>query len=367
MEVELDIVDRRILDLLQAEVPLTPHPFALIGQRAGGVDEREVLERITRLKAGPRRIIRQISAIFDSAALGYQGSLVAAKIDPARLDDAAAVISSHPGVSHNYRREHEFNVWYTVAVPPDGRLSLEGTIDLLHRLSGAISTRMLPTLKRYKIGVKLDLSGEGSPAEAAAHCYEFAGRTPELTEAERDIIRVTQQDLPIVARPFDVWAQEADVTLAELLQSIDRFEQQGRMRRFAAVLRHREAGFAANGMGTWIVPAGGEDTFGAAAAQFREVSHCYCRPTYPDWPYNLFTMVHAPSPRACEEVLSRISQRTGVREYACLYSTHEYKKVRVKYFTPDIADWEAQVLGSTPESPDPGQQLHRRDPLSLQR
>ena len=343
MEAQLDITDRRILDLLQAELPLTPHPFALIGQRAGGVDEREVLERITSLKSPPRRIIRQISAIFDSAALGYQSSLIAAKVDPAHLDEAAAIISSHPGVSHNYRREHEFNLWYTVAVPPDGRLGLEGTIDLLHRLSGAISTRMLPTLKRYKIGVKLDLSGEGSGD--AAHGHEVQPNLPPLTEEERDIIRVAQQDLPITARPFDLWSQQADVPLAELLFAIERFEQQGRMRRFAAVLRHREAGFTANGMGTWIVPPGSEDAFGQAAAQFPEVSHCYRRPTYPDWPYNLFTMVHAPSPEACEDVLRRISQRTGVREYTCLYSTHEYKKVRVKYFTPEIAEWETRMLG----------------------
>ena len=344
---ELDTTDRRILDLVQAEVPLVPRPFAALAERAG-VDEEEVIHRIRALKESPR-VIRQISAIFDSNALGYRSSLVAAKVDPSRLDEAAAVVSRHPGVSHNYRREHQFNLWYTVAVPPDSKLGLERTIDVLHRQSGAISTRLLPTLKRYKIGVRLDLSGENTPAPQKLWGSDDSpapSHSPDLTEAEKSIIRIVQADLPIVARPFDVWADDANCSVDELLNAIQRFEQAGKMRRFSAVLRHREAGFSANGMGAWIVPQGDEDRFGAIAAGFPEVSHCYLRPTYPDWPYNVFTMVHAQTNAACEAVLARISQASGVKDFTCLYSTHEYKKIRVKYFTPEIPDWEAHVAAT---------------------
>ena len=348
---ELDTIDRRILDLVQAEVPLVPRPFAVLAERAG-VDEQEIIRRICALKEAPR-VIRQISAIFDSNALGYRSSLVAARIDPSRLDEAAGIVSRHPGVSHNYRREHDFNLWYTVAVPPDSRLGLERTIDELHRQSGAISTRLLPTLTRYKIGVRLDLSGENTSTPKKLWGSEDsapASQGVELTEADKSIVRIAQADLPIVERPFDVWADEAGCPVEELLKAIRRFEQAGQMRRFSAVLRHREAGFSANGMGTWVVPKGREDQFGATAATFPEVSHCYLRPTYPDWPYNVFTMVHAQSNSACEAVLARISEATGVKDFACLYSTHEYKKVRVKYFTPEIPAWESAVLGtaSTP-------------------
>jgi siroheme decarboxylase len=114
------------------------------------------------------------------------------------------------------------------------------------------------------------------------------------------------------------------------------------MRRFSAVLHHRRAGFSANAMGVWAVPREQVEQFGKTAAGFDFVSHCYERPTFPDWPYNLFTMVHAPTTEACEENLDEISRATGIARSAALYSTHEYKKTRVKYFFGDIERWEEQ-------------------------
>jgi len=109
------------------------------------------------------------------------------------------------------------------------------------------------------------------------------------------------------------------------------------------VLRHRAAGFGANAMGAWIVPQDRQEKFGAQAASFDAVSHCYLRPTYDDWPYSIFTMVHGKQSGDCEAVLAEISRVTGIDQYAALYSTHEYKKVRVKYFTPEIPEWESSV------------------------
>ena len=114
-------------------------------------------------------MLRQLSAIFDTRALGYSSSLVAAKVDPDRIDEAAAVISEHPGVSHNYKRNHAYNLWYTIAVPPGE--SLDDHVDVLHRESGALVTRKLPTLKLYKIGVKLDMTGQ-TAADAKAEVLE---------------------------------------------------------------------------------------------------------------------------------------------------------------------------------------------------
>ena len=119
-------------------------------------------------------MLRQLSAIFDTRALGYTSALVAAKVDPDHIDDAAAVINAHPGVSHNYKRNHAYNLWYTIAVPPGE--SLDEHIDVLHRESGALVTRKLPTLKLYKIGVKLDMTGK-TAANAKAEVLEH--ETPE--------------------------------------------------------------------------------------------------------------------------------------------------------------------------------------------
>src|SRR5690242_1250418 len=126
----LDPLDARLLNALQEQLPLIARPFQVLGKKLG-LTEADVLARVQRLKTGPQRVIRQISAIFDSRVLGYQSCLVAAKVNPSRIDEAAEVISAHPGVSHNYRREHAYNLWYTLAVPPDSRLGLEATMAVL--------------------------------------------------------------------------------------------------------------------------------------------------------------------------------------------------------------------------------------------
>jgi len=342
----LDATDARLLDLIQQEVPLVERPYQQIAERLG-LGEEDVLARLRALKSGPRPVVRQISAIFDSASLGYQSTLVAAKVDEARIGDAAAVINRHPGVSHNYRRTNAYNLWYTLAVPPDSRLGLQGTVDVLHRQSGAAVMRLMPTLRLFKIGVRLKISGEeGGAASQTARPgftdeHRRQGSSFSLTEADKPLIRVLQQDLPIEPRPFDDWAVQAGVSVDALLEAAKAYESRRWMRRFSAVLRHREVGFTANAMGVWKVPQGREEEFGKKAATFDAVSHCYLRPTYPDWAYNLFTMIHGPTEDACRAVLRAISEATGVTEYDALYSTHEYKKIRVKYFTGDIEAWES--------------------------
>ena len=231
-----------------------------------------------------------------------------------------------------------------VALPPDSRLGLDRTIDILHRESGALQTRLMPTLKLFKIGVKLNLGGKDAPARIEAPRFTEVDRNAAMayavTDADKRMIRVLQQDLPLTERPYDLWAQQAGVSVPALLASAQQYAQQKRMRRFAAVLHHREAGFKSNGMGVWVVPDGQEDWFGQTAATFSSVSHCYLRPTYEDWPYNLFTMVHAPDRVACDEVMETISHATGISNYAALYSSKEYKKVRMRYFTPEVEEWE---------------------------
>ncbi len=345
---ELDSIDTRILDQIQTEFPLVAEPYREIARRVGASEE-EVLRRIEALGTPPRPVIRQISAIFDSKALGYQSTLVAAMVDESRIDEAAAVINQHPGVSHNYRRNNAFNLWYTLAVPPHSRLGLGKTLEILHRLSGSKSTRMMPTLRLFKIGVKLDLSGTDPAARGEGPAFsaeeqDWACRIP-VTEMDKRMIRVLQRHLPVVSRPFDQWAGEAGVSVEDLLESAREYIAQKRMRRFSAVLRHREVGFSANGMGVWDVPVEQREQFGRTAASFSAVSHCYERPSYSDWPYSIFTMVHAPTQEQCDGVLRAISQATGIVRYSALYSSHEYKKVRVQYFAGDIEAWEDAHAG----------------------
>ena len=197
----MDELDRRLLNIIQSDFPLVARPFAALGERLG-TDEADVIGRIARLKA--EKIIRQISAIFDTRSLGYKSSLVAVKAGN-RVAEAARIINEHPGVSHNYERDHEFNLWYTIAVPPTS--SLEEHVQRLHELSGAESSRMLPTLRLFKIGVELDMVGDTPiTATASKPAYSDRRRPPEgaggLTPLDIAVIRELQEDVALEPRPF---------------------------------------------------------------------------------------------------------------------------------------------------------------------
>jgi DNA-binding Lrp family transcriptional regulator len=268
-----------------------------------------------------------------------------------REDTAAAILNEHPGISHNYRRNHLFNLWFTLAVAPTSRLGLQGTVHKLHQMCQADSTRLLPTLKRYKISVDLDMIGERPPDATTgqtAHRGTQRSNIP-LTARQIALVRELQKDLPLVERPFDGLAGAAGLSAAEFLEEARGFLARGQMRRFAAVLRHRAAGFVANAMGVWKVPENEDaDRYGVVMASFSSVSHCYRRPTYPDWPYALFSMVHGRTVDDCEQTLKAISAKTGLTEYLALYSSKEYKKTRVQYFTPEAEEWEARALAGQP-------------------
>lgn len=336
--------DATLLGVLQESVPFVKRPFAELGSRCG-LTENETLARVKALKEA--KVIRQISAIFDTRSLGYASSLVAAKITPEKLDAAVAVINSHPGVSHNYLRNHEFNLWYTIAVPPISQLGLKGTVSLLHQLSGAETTRLLPTLRLFKIGVRFDVEGSAKPDDQSAPSYTEANRSEAkpLTAKEIEFVRLMQRDIALVEEPFVAMANELGIPFDEAAAMHAEFLTNGRMRRFAAVLHHRKAGFGANAMGVWAGPqddAAALQKLGESMAGFRAVSHAYQRPSYPDWPYNLFTMVHGKSEEECEQTLAAIAKATGITDRHALYSTKEFKKVRVRYFTDEEVKWEEQ-------------------------
>lgn len=248
-----DDVDRELLNQLQAGIALVRDPYAEVGARIG-LTEEQVLARLRRLKDAA--IVRQLSAIFDTRALGYQSTLVAAKYPAERLFEAAAIVGGHPGVSHNYRRTHDFNLWFTLAVEPDSRIGLERTMEMLAEATDAESMRLLPTLKLYKINVQLDMTGSAGTGEkdAAPKPPPARGDGVLPTEADKRMIDILQRDLPLDPRPFDVWAQRAGIQPDELLAQAEAFVERAYMRRFAAVLNHRRAGFGANGMAVWKVP-----------------------------------------------------------------------------------------------------------------
>ncbi|HEX8157257.1 MAG TPA: Lrp/AsnC family transcriptional regulator [Solirubrobacteraceae bacterium] len=338
--VALDDLDRRVLNLMQGSFPLDPRPYASVAA-AAEVAEAEVLARVQRLL--DERIIRQVTPIYDTRALGYGSMLVAAKVDAEHPWRAAKIVNSHPGVSHNYLRNHEFNMWFTIAVEEDSKLGLQGTLDVLQELTGAQSIRQLPTLKLFKI--RMDLEMEASTDTLAS---EGVAETPvdldgvAYDELDREVIRVTQGDLPVIPEPYAPSAEQLGMTQAALLDHLTGMKERGILRRVAAILYHRRAGFSANGMGVWKVPDEQISELGPRMASFRGISHCYQRPTYEDWPYSVFTMAHGRSKDECDAILDAIATEFQISERATLYSSTEFKKVRLLYFTDDFKNWERE-------------------------
>ncbi|MGO9489496.1 MAG: AsnC family transcriptional regulator [Solirubrobacteraceae bacterium] len=338
--VPLDELDRRLLNLMQGSFPIAPRPYAHVAGLAE-VSQEEAMARVQRLLE--KRIIRQVTPIFDTRALGYSSMLVAAKVDPEHPHRAAQVINQHPGVSHNYLRNHEFNLWFTIATEPDSKLGLQGTLDVLAGESGAESVRQLPTLRLFKIRMDLEMEGDTEALASSAEAREPIELEPQpYDEFDIAVIRALQGDMPVVEEPYVAAAAELGVSQQRLLDHLAAMQERGLLRRVAAILYHRRAGFSANGMGVWKVPEEEIFDIGRRMAAFRGISHCYQRPTYEDWPYSVFTMAHGRSKEECDAILDTIAQQTGIGERATLYSSTEFKKIRLLYFTEDFKDWESR-------------------------
>jgi len=338
---DLDAADRGLLDRVQAGVPLVPRPFAALGALLG-VAEADVLARLRRLAAA--HVLRQIGAIFDTRTCGFASALVAARVGPGRLETAAALIGAHPGVSHCYERDHAWNLWFTLAVAPTSGLGLDASAARLGALAGAESVRVLPALRTFKIAARFDLEAEPAPSLASGDGLAAlaAHRRPPAPLSQTDIavVRALQRPLALVPEPFAEPAREAGLAVDELLVAAAGLRERGVMRRFAGLLNHRRAGFGSNVMGVWAVPQDRREAAGRSIAQIAAVTHCYERPTFPDWPYSLFSMVHGRSREACDAVLGAIAEAVRPDAAATLWTVREFKKTRLQLFTPEYEAWE---------------------------
>ena len=331
--------DKELLNEIQWTFPLVTRPFDTIAKKFDTTPEI-IKEKLNNLKE--IGVLRQLSAIFDTRKLGYTSSLVAMEIEHDKLDYVASQINRHPGVSHNYERDHQFNLWFTLAVPPGADLNSE--LEKFNVLKGIKKVRMLPTLQLFKIGVKLDMvddkKHEVAPTEEKK---EIKNIKFEPTEDDKDFIRELQKDMEIIDEPFVKAANNLGITEDELFSKMKHYESLGVLRRFAAILRHRQVGFTANGMIVWKVPEDRITSVGETLGSFPQVSHCYERPTYDDWPYNVFSMIHCKTHDEAYEVAKIIQDQIDVNEYKILFSSREFKKTRVEYFVENSFSLEDTV------------------------
>ena len=329
---------QEILSIIQKRFPLTKRPFEEIAKELN-ISENEVISIIKEQK--DKGIIRQTSAIFDTKRLGYKSSLVAFKIPAKKIDKAVEILNSHPGISHNYERNHDFNIWFTIAVEPDSLLGLDGSVKLLSKLTEAEDFIVLPTLKLFKISVKLNTTGKDKKREKHKNVEH---KKLDLTPLHHKIIESIQHDIEIIKEPFEKIIQKLDINYETFFEKLKELQNAGVMRRFASILNHRKAGFNANAMVVWDIDEKDGEKIGETAATFSAVSHCYLRPKYPNWPYNLFTMIHGKTTEETNSIIDEIAKEIQSKSHIPLYSTREFKKVRIEYFTPAFKEWERQYF-----------------------
>lgn len=338
----LSAQEQQLLELIQTHFPCTSRPYHALADMLE-TSEQQVLALLRSLKE--RGILRQISAIFDAQALGFHSTLAAFQIEDARLDAAAGIINAHPGVSHNYQRDHRFNLWFTLSVPRD--LDLNGQIEQLARKTSCPHFLNLPALRMFKRQVYLKFTQQQSAPIISSQTEHHLEDSPPLTEAlpvdvQRRLMRELQKDLPLTPKPFHAIASRCDVKEETVLKFLETLKAAQKIRRFAAILKHTHAGFTANAMVVWKIPDRAIQSFADHAVTHDAISHCYERLTTTDWPYNLYTMIHGRTQTDIENITADLAAHCDeTPHYEALYTVKEYKKQRVDYFSAAFYEWDS--------------------------
>jgi DNA-binding Lrp family transcriptional regulator len=332
-------IDKKILSYLQESIPIKPRPFLELANLINS-DEKEIISRINALKE--QKIIREISPILEANRLGYQSTLVALEIEKNNLEEVANEISKHPGVSHNYERDNKFNLWFTLTLPCES--SFEKTIGYFKNLTAVKNSLFLPTLKLFKIGVKFDLGNSITQKEEHIEKKQEIKNYYEITDKIKKIICAIQQDLPCEKEPWNNIAKKVPLEREELLKNILELINNKIIRRYAAILKHTNIGYNINAMVVWKSEEKNIENIGEIFGSFKEVTHCYQRPTYPNWPYPLFTMIHAKSKEELDSVINQMQEKSNIKNFEALNTKREFKKTRVKYFDGKTEEWERKNL-----------------------
>ncbi len=317
-------MQQALLRGLQNEFEIVQEPFSLFADRLG-LNEETVLKTISELLSDGS--IRRISANFEGKALGYTSVLAGVEVRPRFLNEVAGFVSRHPGVTHNYERFHRLNLWFTLTAPSDEKI--DAFLERVQSRQGVHRVLKLPVVTYFKLNVSLDPKTGQNLAES-----RVPGKVAPiaLSELDKELIRRVQREIPLASRPFATIGEAIRWPEEKVIARLKAWKAAGVIRKMGAVLNHRKVGARANAMVVWQVPEARSDAVGRQMAAFPQVSHCYRRLTYPDWPYSHYTMIHAPSEDVLAEIIEEISEETGISHFLILKSGREFKKVGMRYF-----------------------------------
>ena len=322
-----------LLGILQGGVPVSASPFAQIAEYLSSSEE-EVLKVISELNTSG--IIRRLGGVFDTRCMGFLSTLAACSLPEKEIERAALFINRYPEVTHNYEREHNLNLWFTIVAPSQERINC-----ILAEIAEYLHPHIiydLPARKMYKIKVRFEF-GKASPATSTQTPWTVSKNAKELVDVKtlleqeetQNIIHILQNELPVIAEPYAEIAAKISLSEEKVLEIIQQLLETGALRRIAAILYHQAAGYRGNIMGAWQVPEKNIEDFVNCISPITALSHIYSRKTYEDWPYNIYTMVHGHDLEGCMNTIRDIARLHEEYPYQLLPSRREFKKTSVTY------------------------------------
>jgi DNA-binding Lrp family transcriptional regulator len=307
------------------DLPFEKDLWEKLGQRVG-LGGGELLSQVRTLFE--QGMIREIGPIFSPAMLGYKTTLVAANVPIERLDEVAGIISAHAGVSHNYLRDNPtFNLWFTLATA--GEDVLQNEINDLSKRAG-LTLRRFDNIEQYKISFRLSDDVSQNPSDTKGKSLRELDSATQKRLATA--VEILQRGLPLTHQPFETLAETTrTMTVDELLACGCELRKLKILRRFGVTWRHREIGFRENVLCVWQLPEEQIDAFVERIMTIGQITHCYRRCVYPDWPWSIYTMIHGRNREECEAIISQLSRAFSQARSLAMRTMKEYKKQRVIY------------------------------------
>lgn len=326
--VELDEIDKELLQMLQDEFPVEKRPWAELGKRLG-IAEDEVLSRTKRLFSVG--VIRKLRSILDGQKLGLCSStLIAMKVPADKMDHVVSIVNEYMSVTHNYQREHDFNLWFTVTMC--GGKDLKSTVEEIKRRTGIPDSDVLdlPTTRVFKIDVRFTFTD--TAANTDKYRKEVAQSPVDTDETDQAILHITQDEIPLIREPFEGVAKETGISQEDAIARLKRLINDGVIKRLGISVNQRKVGIVANAVVVWKVSPEQVESVGNTLSSYKEVTHCYERKTDPiKWEHNLFTVLHGYDRESVEKFAEKLSESVGIRDYLVLFSNEQFKRTSVMH------------------------------------
>jgi len=323
----IDTIDKNeqyLLTNVQKDFPIEEHPFAVLSERTGIPVNTLITSIRSLINDG---MIRVFGPVFNPRSLGYTSTLIAIEVENERVAELATFMLDISEITHNYIRDHSLNMWFTITARNND--IMDDIIRKVEKFPGVKRTLNLPIVTAYKINAVF-----GKAWTNKAESKRPSAHHEPIKEEDIMIVRAIQDDFPIVDRPFLIVADRAKTTEQNVIATVRKWLENGTIRRFGARLNHRRAGYSQNVLTAWK----GENIgiLGHTFAELPDVSHCYQRATYDDWPYELYAMVHATSNAEMKNNLNRMKALAPEAKSISMKTLHELKKTSMRYFLEDM-------------------------------